>query len=67
MTYSTEPSSVVAAELPSVDEGGFDKMKRFNSGSTIHHVHETTPDDEFQQVSTATAERNEWKGRSCIS
>jgi hypothetical protein len=48
MTYSTESSSVVAAELPGWMRVGF-LTKRFDSGSTIRHAHETTFDGEFQQ------------------
>jgi hypothetical protein len=42
MTYSTEPSSVVAAELPGWMRVGL--TKSFDSGSTIRHGH----DGEFQ-------------------
>jgi hypothetical protein len=48
MTYSIEPSSVVAAELPGWMRVVF-LTKLFNSGSTIRHAHETTSDGEFQQ------------------
>ena len=48
MTYSTEPRSVVAAELPGWMRVGF-STKRFDSGSTIHHAHELSSDDELRQ------------------
>jgi hypothetical protein len=56
MTYSTDPRSVVAAELTG-GEGGGGSTKRFHNGSTSRHDHKTTSYSHFNSVDIQRGKR----------